>query len=220
MATAQLIGEQRMVLSGIDWTTYRRLLEALKHNRGVRLTYDRGELELMTLSHAHESFGHFLGRLIEAMTEELGLTVKGGGSTTFRRRRAQRGLEPDACYWVANEPRVRGKSVIDLRTDPPPDLAVEIEISRSALDRLGIYARLGVPEVWRYDGQTLSFHRLGAGARYVAAANSVAFPWLTPADLMPFLAMIIQSEENAIVRQFRAWVRQQPAAGGGTAATP
>jgi Uma2 family endonuclease len=209
MATVRVPAVQRLVLQGVDWDTYRRLLRALDERPSLRLTYDRGTLEIMTLTFGHESWGHLLGRLVVALTEELGLPIAGGGSTTFRRKRQRRGLEPDESYWIANEPLVRGKQRIDLRVDPPPDLAIEIDVTRSSLDRLGIYAALGVPEVWRYDGQNLTFHLLGANSQYTTQGASRSFPLVTPADVVGFLAQRGQTDENSVVRQFRTWVRQR-----------
>src|SRR5438093_4119033 len=119
--------EQRFVLYGVSWQEYVRMLRAFSERHGVRLTYDRGTLEFMTLSLEHERWGRFFNLLILALTMELGLPLQGGGSTTFRRRRKERGLEPDECYWSASEPLMRGKTKIDLRHDPPPDVAVEID---------------------------------------------------------------------------------------------
>jgi Uma2 family endonuclease len=200
--------DQRLVLSGSDWRTYTRLLRALERHPAVRLTYDRGVLEVMTLSHEHEGLSYILGRFVDVLTEELGLPIKGGRSTTFRRRKRRKGLEPDNCFWIANETRVRGKTRINLKTDPPPDLAIEVDVSHSSLDRLGIYAALGVPEVWRYDGQALTFHVL-AGTAYTAASHSPTFPFLAPADVLRFLALRASRDENEVARAFRAWVRQQ-----------
>jgi Uma2 family endonuclease len=214
MATVGIPAEQQLVLHGIDWQTYGRLLRALERRPGVRLTYDRGVLEIMTLSHEHESDSYLLARLIDAVTEELNLPVKGGRSTTFRRRRRRRGLEPDASWWIASEPLVRGKLHIDLRRDPPPDLALEVDVSQSSLDRLAIYAALGVPEVWRLEGQTLTCHLLGSDGRYAVSSTSRAFPGLVVADLTRFLNLRGQMDENAIVRELRAWLRQRPATGG------
>src|SRR5215468_4991443 len=95
---------QRLVLSGVDWITYGRLLHALGNRPAVRLTYDRGALEIMTLSHEHENCAHVFGRPVVVLTEELLLSIKGGRSTTFRRFKKRRGLEPDDCYWIAKEP--------------------------------------------------------------------------------------------------------------------
>jgi Uma2 family endonuclease len=197
-----------MVLSGVDWQTYTRLVHAFAERPSVRLAYDRGVLEIMSPLLEHDSDARFLGRLVVTLTEELGLPVKAGGSTTFRRRRKRRGIEPDDCYWIANEARVRGKRRIDLGTDPPPDLAIEVDVTRSSLDRMGIYAALGVPEVWRLEGPTLTFPVLGPDGRYTQRATSLAFPWLAPTDLLPYLALRGQTDENAVVAQFRAWVRQ------------
>src|SRR5207237_1109994 len=108
---------QRLILDNVSWEGYTHLLRTFS-DRHLRLTYDRGVLEIMTLSHEHESFGRFLGRLAVTLTEELNLPIKEGGSTTFRKRRKQKGLESDNCYWIAHEAEVRGKSVINLRIDP------------------------------------------------------------------------------------------------------
>jgi Uma2 family endonuclease len=152
------------------------------------------------------------------LTEELDLPISGGGSTTVRRRRRQRGLEPDNCYWIANEAQVRGKRRLDFRTDPPPDLAIEVDVTHSSLDRMGIYAALRVPEVWRYENQRLTFNVLQSDGNYAEQPRSLAFPLVTPSDLLRFLALRGQMDENAINRQFRTWVRQQLAGGTATPA--
>ncbi len=203
--------DQRIVLESIRWEQYTGLLRLLQKHH-LRLTYDRGTLEIRTLSQERERLAEFLARLAVILTEELNLHLKAGGSTTFRRRRVRRGLEPDRCFWIASEPLVRGKREIDLRNDPPPDLAIEIDVSRSSLDRLAIYAKLGVPEVWRLEGG-LAFHVLGADRKYAVAATSRSFPQVTAKDLSAFLAMIAKQDENQVAGQFRAWVRQNIAGG-------
>ena len=107
----------------------------------------------MTTSPIHEIYKHLLGRMVDTIGEELDIPMFGQGSTTFNREDVDRGLEPDECYYIANAGRVADRSQLNLETDPPPDLAIEIEITRNVLDRLGIYAALGVPEVWRFDGE-------------------------------------------------------------------
>ncbi|HEX5272056.1 MAG TPA: Uma2 family endonuclease [Gemmataceae bacterium] len=199
---------QRLILNNVDWKTYSRLLNALDERPALRLTYDRGTLEIMTKSFGHEGWAFLLARIVTVLTEELGLPVAGGGTTTFRRRRRRRGLEPDQCFWIAHEPQVRGRMRLDPRVDPPPDLAIEVEVSRSALNRMAIYEALGVPEVWRFDGRALTFHVLNAQGQYEARTHSASFPSIAPADLLPFVQTWGQVEENALVRQFRAWVRQ------------
>lgn len=213
MATGQVLRGQNLVLYGVDWKTYSRLLRVLAERPSIRLTYDRGALEIMSPLLEHDNDADFLGVLARALSDELGLPIMGGGSTTLRRRRKQRGLEPDRCYWIANELPMRGKRHYDPRNDPPPDLALEVDVTRSSLDRLSIYAALGVPEVWRLDGQALTFHGLGTDGRYAQLADSRAFPKVLPTDLTRFLALRDQQDENAVVRQFRAWVQQRSAAG-------
>lgn len=203
-----------LLLDNVDWRTYTRFLHIFAERRGYRLTYDQGKLEIMSPLPEHEVNSDFLGCLARALSDELGLPIKGGGSTTLRRRRRQRGLEPDRCYWIANEPAVRGKLDLDLRIDPPPDLAIEVDVTSSSLDRMGIYAALGVPEVWRVDNRTLTFHALGTNRKYTAISHSLSFPLVTPADLMRFSAMCAGQDENSVLRQFRTWVQQQRAGGG------
>jgi Uma2 family endonuclease len=185
------------------------MLRAFAEQRSARLTYDRGVLEIMSPLYRHDNSSWFLGRLILTLTEELNLPIASGGSTTLRRRRRQRGLEPDACFWIANEPRVRGIRSLNLRTDPPPDLAVEVDVTRSSLNRMTIYAALGVPEVWRLEVAGLTFHLLQADGQYAASPVSRSFPAVSATDLAGFLALLGRQEENEILRQFRAWVRQR-----------
>jgi Uma2 family endonuclease len=196
------------LLHEIDWRTYSRLLRAFDGRRRLRLTYDRGTLEIMSPLWEHEDGACILGSFIEVLTEELNLPRRAGGSVTLRRRRRRRGLEPDRCYWIASAPRVLGKRRLDLRVDPPPDVAIEIDVTASSLDRMSIYAKLSVPEVWRLDATGLSFLVLQGGV-YQARTHSLAFPQLQAADLAPFLAQLGLVDDTALVRQFRGWVRRQ-----------
>jgi Uma2 family endonuclease len=198
------------VLYDVDWHTYTRLLRAFEASkRRFRLTYDRGTLEIMSpLLWEHEAPSALLGLFITTLAEELNLPCRLGGSTTLRRRRKRRGVEPDNCYWIASAPLLQGKRELDLRVDPQPDLAVEVDVTSSSLDRLSIYAVLGVPEVWCFSSGGIAFHILEAGA-YQVRPNSLSFPQLASTDLIPFLAQWGQTDDTAIVRQFRAWVRQQ-----------
>lgn len=163
----------------------------------------------MSPSVEHEFDNRLLERLVVVLTEELDLNLQSGGSTTFRRRSKKKGIEPDNCHWIANEPRIRGKRRISLKVDPPPDLAIEVDVTSSSLDRLGIYAALQVPEVWRLDGDSLVFHVLSQDGKFAAAEKSKSFPGLKADELLPFLRMQAHSDHNGIVRQFRLWVRQR-----------
>jgi Uma2 family endonuclease len=210
---AKPLPTHRLVLDYVDWRTYGKFLRLLSDRPAVHLTYDRGTLEIMTLSHHHESYGYILARFIDALTEELSLPVKGGRSTTFRRRKRKRGLEPDSCWWITNEALVRGKREIDLRIDPPPDLALEVDITHSSLDRLEIYAALGVPEVWRWEKDSLVCHLLDDKGEYSVSSMSRVISGFPPKEMAMFYLQRANMEENALIREFRSWVQQQAIAG-------
>jgi Uma2 family endonuclease len=199
---------ERLVLYDVSWRDYLRLGKLLS-NRRLRMTYDRGTLEIMTLSSEHERWKHILGRLVEALAEELDIRIAGFGSMTCKRQKKRRGFEPDECYWVANVATIRGRQRIDLRVDPPPDLALEIDVSSSSLNRMSIYSAMRVEEVWRFDTNSLVFSQLQANGKYAQIPTSVAFPGLTAADLMPFLILGAQQDELDMLKAFRAWVRQR-----------
>jgi Uma2 family endonuclease len=195
------------VLEDMDWRTYSRLLRAFANRRGFRLTYDRGTLEIMSPLWEHDRAANLLGCFVVVLTEELQLPRFAGGSTTLRRRKKQRGLESDNCWWIASAPLMQGKTRLDLRTDPPPDLAIEVDVTHSSLDRMSIYAALQVPEVWRWTAADLTFNVL-KGRAYQVQANSLAFPQLAASDMPPFLAQLGQIDDTTLVNQFRDWVRQ------------
>jgi Uma2 family endonuclease len=201
---------ERVLLRGIRWSTYEALLEDLVESH-IRLTYDRGSLEIMTVWSPHEYSKKGLARMIETLTAELNIPIRSGGSLTCRSQLEQKGLEPDECYWVEHEPLIRGKIEIDLEQDPLPDIAVESEVSRSVLDRLGIYAALRVPEVWRSDGQTLTIMQLQIDQSYATVERSPTFPWLPMARFRQFLAEGGTMGETRWIRSFRAWVRTEVA---------
>lgn len=117
-------------------------------------------------------------------------------------------MEPDSAYYLQNEPLIRQNAQIQLPNDPPPDLGVEIEYSSAALDKLPIYAALGVPEVWRYDGRSLFVYTLTASV-YEETDLSPAFAPIPVKDIPGFLQLASTLGEIEMVRQFRAWVRQQ-----------
>jgi Uma2 family endonuclease len=196
------------VLYDINWRTYTRVLRAFEACRRFHLTYDRGTLEIRGLRLLeHEGPAQLLGCFVAAITEELNLPSRAGGQVTLRRKRKQRGLESDGCFWIANAPQLRGKFHLDLRTDPPPDLALEVDVTSSSVDRMSIYAALGVPEVWRLSANGLAFNVL-YGSAYQARPNSLSFPQLASADLAVFLARWGHTDDTTIVLQFRDWVRQ------------
>jgi Uma2 family endonuclease len=201
--------EQRFLLQAVGWQAYETVLKALGDRSGVRLTYDRGDLELMSPSYEHETAASLLGRFIELLTLELKIPIKAGGSTTFRRQDLDRGLEPDRCFYVQHAVHLRGRREIDLSRDPPPDLAIEVDITSSSLDRLGIYAALGVPEVWRYDGEALHVYHRRSDGTYAEGQGSLAFPFLPVTELVTFLRQGDQTDDTALAQAFLEWVRQR-----------
>jgi Uma2 family endonuclease len=145
--------------------------------------------------------------LIETLALERAVAAEGLGSTTFKRGDLAKGLEPDECYYLRGAGGLRRKREADLPRDPPPDLVVEIDITHRAIDREGIYAALGVAEVWRFDGRALTFLLLQADGTYRRADTSTAFPRLHAADVQRFLKEAEDKDQGAAVLAFRDWIR-------------
>ncbi len=212
MATAEkprrtLEAERRFVLPDVSPEGYESLLQIVGDGH-VRIAYDGKDIELMSSSGDREEFKKLIARLIETMTAELNLPCDGYGSTTWRKPLRDKGLEPDECYYLANARRIIGRSV-DLSVDPPPDLAVEIEISKSALDRMSIYAALGVPEVWRFDGERLTVESLQSDGTYQAVAISPSFPFLPLDEFVRWIEKGQGMGQTPWIRAFRDWVRDE-----------
>lgn len=197
-----------VVLKNISWRTYESLLQDLAEQAGIRLTYDRGTLEIMTPLAPHEKYSELLGNFVEVVTDELNQEICSLGSLTCKREDLARGLEPDKCFYIQNEDLVWNKEQIDFHQDPPPDLAIEIDITSSSIDRLALYASLGVPEVWRYDGTRLIIYQLEENG-YVEGDVSRTFPFLPQAEIMRFLELRKTTKEKALLRLFRRWVKSQ-----------
>lgn len=208
MTTTLTPSVNQVLLKNITWQTYLALLKDVEEQSGIRLTYDSGKLEIMTPSPPHENYKKVLGRFVETITEELNIEIKSLGSLTCKREDLARGLEPDQCYYIQNEEIVRQIDQIDLNQDPPPDLAVEIDITSSSINRLNLYAALGVPEVWRYDGSCLTIYRL-QGNSYQVCDFSPTFPFVSPTEIIRFLELRKTMGENSMIRSFREWVRSQ-----------
>lgn len=125
---------QKVILQHVSWDTYERLLSEREHSPGTRFNYDRGTLEIMIVSLRHERLKHRLSTLVEVIAEELGIDTEGAGSTTFRRRDARGGSEPDACFYFEHAARMRVQDDVDLDVDPPPELVIEIDITSPSLN--------------------------------------------------------------------------------------
>lgn len=201
------VAEQRFLLSDVSWSFYEHLLEELNDRRNVRVTFDRGDLELMSPSLRHESWGNMLGAFVEILAEELEMPLICARSTTFRRKDVNRGLEPDNCYYIERVQDILGKEDLDLRVDPPPDLAIEIEVSRSAVSRMPIYAALRIPQIWRYGDDRLQVYCLASDGDYVAVDESPTFPGVSLDKVAEFLRQSLQTDDISLQRAFREWVR-------------
>jgi Uma2 family endonuclease len=206
--TAQTLAppEQIVQLSGISWQTYETLLAEIG-DRQIRLTYNRGNLEIMVPSPEHERFKEVFGRFVETLAEELDVRIEPLGSTTFKRPELS-GVEPDKCFYIQNISAVKGKKRIDMNQDPPPDLVLEIDITSRSENSLQVYADLGVPEVWIYNGSRLRINRLENG-EYVECESSLAFPSLPILEIVRFLEQAETMDYLELVKAFRSWVKSQ-----------
>ena len=206
--TATIIAppEETIHLSGISWQTYETLLEELSDRR-LRLTYNRGNLEIMAPSPEHELSKEVLGRFVETLAEELAVQIYPLGSTTFKRPELS-GAEPDKCFYIYNIDAVRGKKRLDLTQDPAPDLVLEIDVTSSSDNRLQVYADLGVAEVWIYSGESLAIHQLENNT-YVCSQKSQFFADLPILEIAQFLQQAETIDYLELVKTFRHWVRSQ-----------
>ena len=206
METINSPAEQKVILHNVRWETYERLMDERGESRVPRFAFDRGELEVMSPQAEHESTAYFLGLLVAVFAEEAGVDVYGAGSTTFKREDLDRGFEPDACFYVHNGERVRGKPRIDLGIDPPPDLVIEIDITSPSLSKFPIYARIGVPEVWRHDGERVAIFELRE-EEYAEVAESTVLPPLAGRVLSRFVEESRTLGSAAWMRNVREWAR-------------
>jgi Uma2 family endonuclease len=202
--------EQRVLLGNISWSTYLALAESADNPRG-RLAYDQGFLEIMSPSMLHESIKSLIGRMIEVFSLEMDIDIRTVGSTTFQRRDLEKGLEADECYYIQSAAAVRGVEAIDLAIHPPPDLAIEVDISRSTQIKLGIYAALPVGEVWRCDGQQIHV-LIWQDGTYLEGDASVVLPGFPIAEATRVLQQRDSTGETELIRGFQTWVRQHGSA--------
>ena len=209
MSVSTSLAETRILISNVAWSAYDALVKGVD-SAGTRFTYDRGFLEIMSPSREHERIKRLLGRMVEMLTLERKIPIGSGGSTTLNSELQQRGLEPDECYFIAHEPQMRGRDDYDPAVDPPPDLAIEVDLSRSSIDKRPLYADLGVPEIWTFEEDRLEFYRLLPSGLYQPFERSLAFPFLASADLQRFLDERHGAEETDWTRRFCDWVREIP----------
>lgn len=198
----------RVLLHNVSWEAFERLLKDLGEQRAARVAYDDGTLEIMTPLPEHAYFKEIFGDSIKDIADELDQDYGCYGSTTWRLALQRVGLEPDNCFYFQNEARVRGKVEIDWAVDPPPDLALEIDLTSKSLPRLPIYARLGVPEVWCYDDVELIIRVLQDGD-YVRVRRSEIFPQLDIEALPGVIETHRPAGHRAVRKAVRVWVQEQ-----------
>lgn len=198
---------QRVLVQNVHWSEFEAILDELGEHRSTRLMYDNGVLEIMNPLPEHESDKEIISDLLKALLEELDIEFLTLGSTTFKSRRTLKGIEPDQCFYIQHEPAVRGKKRLDLSIDPPPDLVLEVDItSRTHPDT---YAAIGVPELWRRDGNQIQIYVLRS-SQYEQVEDSPTFPgWQLQSVIPEYVEQSRTVGRNKTMRAFRAWIREQ-----------
>lgn len=195
-----------LTLRNISWEEYEELLEDVGEAAGLRISYGDGTLRIMTLSTEYEIYVRFLERLVAVIQLRLRLTMRSVGSSTMKKAKKRKGLEPDASFYIQTAAAVGNKLHIDFAEDPPPDIAVEIDVHHDSRDRFPIYAALGIPELWRFDGKELIVYRLDAN-QYVSQESSIALPFLSGPLLTGFLSRIPEEGESQALLAFDQWLQ-------------
>jgi Uma2 family endonuclease len=204
MRTVLSTSDQTVVLKGIRWETYERLLEDLEEANGTRLSYDCGTLEIMSPSSEHEQINDAIRLLFQELAFEMGVDVVAVGSTTFRRKDLLKGFEPDASFYIHHAEAIRARKKIDLSVDPPPDVVVEIEASNPVIGKLSIFAAAGVPEVWLYRNDRIEILGLGSNT-YHKRTESSFLPGVTDNTLTEFVHSSRRLKSTAWIRSIRDW---------------
>lgn len=206
-----LVGSTRLVVPDVDWSVYETWVDSLPERSPIRMAFDGSNLEIMTKSRDHEKYRQLLGYAVFEIAKVLDLPLGSYGEMTWKRPAIGRGIEADQCYYVELEKieaaaKIKGKHAA--RRMPPPDLAIEIDISPPKVDRPGIYAALGVAELWRFDGDVAVIERLVPGGRYEPIEKS---QWLeiTPADVVRWLVQEDTAEFIPWLNRVTKWARRK-----------
>ncbi|MEM9163004.1 MAG: Uma2 family endonuclease [Cyanobacteria bacterium P01_F01_bin.4] len=197
---------QRVTLEGISWQTFQVMLQEMGDHRAARLAYDAGILEITMPSSLHEIISRLLDRIVVALTEELDLKIKAYGSTTLTREDLEKGIEPDSCYYIQRADQLVTRK-LDLSIAPPPDLAVEFDITSSSKRRFSIYRQLQIPEVWRYtQNKGVIIYKFHQG-EYLESETSPTFSMITGKVITRFLNLSDTEDDNGMIRSLRQWLR-------------
>ena len=218
----EALADQVIALRDVGWKGYKALIRLRGERPRPRMVYLEGTVYLMSPSQSHEELADRMGDLVKIVALELEIPCKCLGSTTFRRKAKEAGVEGDKTFYLANAHRIVGKKALDLRVDPPPDLAIEAVYSRAADAALEVYRRLCVPEVWVAEQTRLSIRVLDARNRYRESASSLAFPYLSAEEIHAWIVRDQDDSDTAWIKALRAWVREtlRPRRDGGQTGTP
>jgi len=202
----QTTPENRVILKGVSWSTFKALLADVGDDRAWRIAYDEGVLEIRMPLEEHEEPKRLIESFVEAIVDELEIELRSLGSLTLEREDLTRAVEPDSCFYIQNESLVRGRN-INLPNDPPPDLAIESDYTNSSVNKFTIYAAIGVPEIWRYRRESLQVYQLVDG-KYENCEISLAFPFLPVAEIPGFIEQSRTVGQRAAVRLFRQRIKE------------
>lgn len=200
---------QRLLLHNISWPEFEQILEELGEKRASRIAYSNGTLEIRMPLPEHEVNKEIIGDMVKILLDELDMDRECFGSTTFKRQDMAHGIEPDNCFYIQNHALMVGKSRLDLTVDPPPDLAIEIDLTSKT--QLSAYEALKVPELWCYAERNLQINVLRDG-RYTRVETSPTFPNLPViAEITKIVDLSRSMGASAALRAFRQWIREQKA---------
>jgi Uma2 family endonuclease len=196
------------VFDNVAWADYEAMLRIVG-DRPIRLTYDRGVLTIMSPLRKHDGEKKLLGLMIETLANDLDIPYEMLGSTTWKREDLLKGIEADECYYFENALKLVPNQEIDLKVAPPPDLAVEVDVTSESIDRLRIYASLGVREVWRYRQGVLEIWVLGSERSLEKSTVSRNFPFLDMNKFVEFLHLSKTTIHSRVIKSFQEWVRSE-----------
>jgi Uma2 family endonuclease len=204
MGTVAIPSTQHLILWGIRWVTYQQLAADLGE-QPVRLAYDQGTLEIMTPSFEHERLNRLLADIVQAIAFGKDIAIEQAGSTDFSREDVERGFQPDSCFYLGDSVRaIQGKKRLDVSIDPPPDLVVEVDVTNRSLNKLPLYATIGVPEIWRFNLERLIVYCLN-GTTYQEERTSTVFAGVSVDDLLIFIQQADEMPRKALFFQIMRW---------------
>lgn len=205
---SQLPGATEITFHNVSWEEYEELLEEVGEASGLRISYDEGTLNVMTLSAKHEYYERFLDKMLGCVIVRLGINIRSFGSATMRKQKKRKGNEPDLCFYVQTVAVIGNRIELDFEIDRPPDVAVEIDIHHDSRKKFSIYAGLEVPELWRFNGDALTIHLLDE-ERYEEVEASRALPLLTAEVLTAFLMQLRDEGDFKTLIAFDEWLQSQ-----------